>query len=289
MPRDSSGVYTLPDGYEAVTGETIQPSQHNPPLEDIASALTGSVPRNGTAPMLAALKLADGSASAPALAFNSQATTGFFKTTSGIGVAIAGVNVAEFSTGGLLASVPVGAGMDYWSDTAPPGWIFPYGQAISRTTFAALFAKLGTTYGAGDGSTTFNLPDKRARASFPKDDMGGSSAGRITNQSGGWNATLLGASGGAQTHTLTSGQMPAHSHGGVTGAAGSVVQITSVTPGSTVNVSPGVGPNAVTSLSTGTDPTGNHTHGIGSEGLDLAHNNLPPGIVCNYIIFTGVV
>ena len=51
MPRDLSGVYTLPSGYEAVTGETIEPSQHNPPLEDLASAMTGSLPRNGAAAM----------------------------------------------------------------------------------------------------------------------------------------------------------------------------------------------------------------------------------------------
>src|SRR5690606_35861195 len=50
MPR-TGGVYTLPNGYQAVTGEIIQPSQHNPPLEDIAQALTDSLPRNGAAAM----------------------------------------------------------------------------------------------------------------------------------------------------------------------------------------------------------------------------------------------
>lgn len=51
MPRDSNGIYSLPEGYEAETGQTIEASQHNPPLEDIASALTLSLPRNGTAAM----------------------------------------------------------------------------------------------------------------------------------------------------------------------------------------------------------------------------------------------
>ena len=57
MPRNSSGVYTLPDGYLATTGQTILASQHNPSLEDIATALTGSLPRNGTSGMLAALPM----------------------------------------------------------------------------------------------------------------------------------------------------------------------------------------------------------------------------------------
>lgn len=66
----------------------------------------------------------------------------------------------------------------------PPLWKLGYGQAISRTTYADLFAFMGTTYGAGDGSTTFNLPDYRGRALWGQDDMGGVAAGRITSASG---------------------------------------------------------------------------------------------------------
>src|ERR1700742_5162977 len=63
-------------------------------------------------------------------------------------------------------NVPLGAGMDYWLPTAPnSSFVFPIGQAISRTTYATLFAAMGTTYGTGDGSTTFNLPDKTGRVS----------------------------------------------------------------------------------------------------------------------------
>lgn len=57
MPRDSNGNYTLPDGYLAQTGQTIEASQHNPPLEDLGAAVTGSVPRNGSAPMNANLPM----------------------------------------------------------------------------------------------------------------------------------------------------------------------------------------------------------------------------------------
>lgn len=162
-------------------------------------------------------------------------------------------------TGGTM---PIGGGMDFWGTTAPTGWLFAYGQAISRTTYAAAFAALGTTHGAGDGSTTFNLPDKRGRASFGKDNMGGSSANRITDQSGGWNGDTLGAAGGTETHTLTLAQIPPHTH--------------SLTSGN-------VDGSGIAQRVQGSD-----TGGATSTGSASAHNNLPPGIVCNYIIYVGV-
>lgn len=61
---------------------------------------------------------------------------------------------------------PPGSTMLWWTDTAPTGWTFLEGQAISRTTYPRLFAFFGTTYGVGDSSTTFNLPDSRGR--FPR-------------------------------------------------------------------------------------------------------------------------
>ena len=105
--------------------------------------------------------------------------------------------------------VPIGSVVDFAGDPAPNGWLLCFGQAISRTTYSALFAVLGMTYGAGDGSTTFNLPDLRGRVVAGQDDMGGSSANRLTNQSGGLNGDTLGATGGAETHTLTTAQMAA--------------------------------------------------------------------------------
>lgn len=63
---------------------------------------------------------------------------------------------------------------------SPTDWLFCYGQAVSRTTYAALFTAIGTNYGAGDGSTTFNLPDMRGRIAAGKDDMGGTAASRMS-------------------------------------------------------------------------------------------------------------
>lgn len=74
----------------------------------------------------------------------------------------------------------VGEVMDYAGPTPPSGWLVCDGSAVSRTTYAALFAAIGTAWGAGDGSTTFNLPDMRGRVGAGRDDMGGTPAGRLT-------------------------------------------------------------------------------------------------------------
>ncbi len=80
---------------------------------------------------------------------------------------------------------------------APAGYLLCYGQAVSRTQYPALFAAVGTTHGAGDGSTTFNLPDLRGRVAAGKSDMGGVDAGNLAG--GG----TLGAALGAQTTALS--------------------------------------------------------------------------------------
>lgn len=72
-----------------------------------------------------------------------------------------------------------GTVLDFAGSVAPDGWLLCYGQAISRVDYANLFAKIGTTFGVGDGSTTFNLPDCRGRVGAGKDDMGGSAANRL--------------------------------------------------------------------------------------------------------------
>ena len=105
-----------------------------------------------------------------------------------------------------LGGVPVGAMMAYGGATAPGGWVLCYGQAVSRTAYSLLFATIGIAYGAGDGSSTFNLPDKRGRVSIGADNMGGSAANRVTQAVSGILATTVGQAGGsqlAQPDTLT--------------------------------------------------------------------------------------
>jgi len=148
-------------------------------------------------------------------------------------------------------NVPLGVMLDFIGTTAPnSSFVLPFGQAISRTTYAALFAMVGTTYGAGDGTTTFNLPDLRGRVVAGKDDMGGSSANRLTNADDGLNGDTLGATGGGETQTLATANLPAYT------PAGSVA--------STVNSA-----GAVKRLF-GSITTGNVQYGGGGSGAEPA-------------------
>jgi microcystin-dependent protein len=103
--------------------------------------------------------------------------------------------------------------------TAPAGHLLCFGQTISRTAYAGLFAVLGTTYGAGDGSTTFNLPDLRGIVVAGKDDMGGTNANRLSSVMA---STTLGAGGGQQTESAgvsVSGSLGASVSGTLNGTA----------------------------------------------------------------------
>ena len=123
-------------------------------------------------------------------------------------------------------------------------------------------------YGAGDGSTTFNLPDKRGRGSIGRDNMGGTAASRVTPAGSGIYGAALGANGGAETHTLTSAQIPAHAHP-LNG--GSDYYLMRTTGGS-------VGMTSGTGVADTVTNTSNNTGGGG------AHNNTQPSEVDNWII-----
>ncbi len=156
----------------------------------------------------------------------------------------------------------VGEMVDYGGTAAPSLWLLCFGQAVSRTTYSALFAVISTTYGVGDGSTTFNIPDRRGRVSAGQDDMGGTSANRLTGLSGGVDGDVLGASGGAETHVITNAHLPS----GVPTSVSYVADVEAVS-GSFDDVVRNTGQ---------------------SEGSNTAHNNVQPTLINNVIIYAGV-
>jgi len=173
------------------------------------------------------------------------------------------------------AVVPAGVVQMYAGTSAPTGWLVCQGQAVSRTTYAALFAVIGTTWGTGDGSTTFNLPDTQRR--FPWGVTPGS-------------AVVLGYSDQVASPF---NRTPQHDHGGSAGGTGSghthTFDINSVsnapTTGSSVKIT-AVGGSTTTGTTTATGAS--HTHNIGpalqtgsSDGTTAM-----PNIAFNFIIKT---
>jgi microcystin-dependent protein len=155
--------------------------------------------------------------------------------------------------------------LPFAGSVAPTGFLLCYGQAVSRTTYAALFSVISTTYGVGDGSSTFNVPDLRGRIIAGLDNLGGSSANRITDTG----ADSLAGTFGAETHTLTTAEMPSHTHdimNGSTGNSGSGYIIVDAIENNNTS-----GTLYAAALATG---------GGG------AHNNVQPTLFMSYIIKT---
>lgn len=169
----------------------------------------------------------------------------------------------------VVGLVPVGAMLPFGGRTEPANWLFARGQAVSRTTYATLFAAIGTAFGAGNGSTTFNVPDLRGRVPVGRDNMGGTPANRLTQAVSGVDATTVGAAGGDQrlhqhNHGVTD---PGHSHMG--GSIG------------TVQVDHGIQDLASSgSMSTGPATTGITIQNAGGG----ASQNVQPVVVANWII-----
>lgn len=187
-------------------------------------------------------------------------------------------------------ALPIGSVVDYAGATAPPYWLFAYGQEVSRTTYAALFAAIGVQFGSGNGTTTFALPDLRGRVSAGRDNMGGSSAGRLTGQTGGVGDSL-GAVGGSETHTLTTAQLASHTHSASTGSNG---DHTHTVPRSLEGFaasgtsSPATQYTAAGTTSTSTNGAHTHSVTVDAAGGGSPHNNVQPTIVLNKIIYAGV-
>ncbi|UOE45896.1 phage tail protein [Agromyces larvae] len=164
----------------------------------------------------------------------------------------------ETALNSLATRNPTGEVKIFAGASAPSGYLLCQGQAVSRTTYAALFAVLGTTYGTGDGTSTFNLPDLRGRAP-------------VGYSSGETEFNTVGKTGGEKTHTLTVAEMPSHSHNIKSQAA---------------NYPAGAFDDQGYQRSSTPNYTNNNTANIASTGGGGAHNNLQPYMTLNFIIKT---
>ena len=156
-------------------------------------------------------------------------------------------------------SPPIGSVVAYAGSVAPSGYLLCDGSAVSRSTYAKLFAIIGTTYGSGNGSTTFNVPDLRGRVAV------GKNAGSFAS---------LGATGGEENHTMTINEMPAHKH---TTSVNSDVEPANITGYAAAGHSVFVGTDRVFT-------TKNYDSAMQTTGGGAPFNNLQPYIVLNQII-----
>jgi len=182
----------------------------------------------------------------------------------------------QYLTG--LQGLSTGTIVPWSTATAPTGFLKCDGSAVSRTTYAALFAVVSTTYGSGDGSTTFNLPDLQDRTA-----VGASVANsKSLAQTGGANTvTPTGNIGGSvAATTLTSCQIPSHSHG---------LSRTTCPPlscNATSRIPYGGTNNAPSFTTNNTGGGGSHTHNLSANFTGSASSVLQPYLVLIYIIKT---
>jgi microcystin-dependent protein len=188
--------------------------------------------------------------------------------------------------------------------TAPEGFLVCDGSAVSRSTYSALFDTIGTTYGVGDGSSTFNLPDMAGRVA-----VGASST------------YTLASTGGEETHVLTDQEIPSHTH--TVPAHGHANTILATTPSLSHSITQPAykytGPNSTVGVSGGGSAKGGSSSVAASRttnlavadhaasactmsgtisdcaafdtnvtGEDAGHNNMQPYVVMQYIIYAGV-
>lgn len=157
--------------------------------------------------------------------------------------------------------LPIGATLQWFADVVPNNWLLCSGQAISRTDYAELFSVLGTKYGTGNGSTTFNLPDLQGRVAVGKN-------------ASDTDFSTLGKTGGEKKHKLTVTEIPSHQH--------------YIGAGSTQNEATGYGLSR-TDLFTNRVMVDKEIGVVGDSktqavGGSETHNNLQPYVTCNFII-----
>jgi microcystin-dependent protein len=185
-------------------------------------------------------------------------------------------------------NIPLAGGMPYFASTAPNScFAFPYGQAISRTTYSTLFTLVSTTYGGGDGSTTFNVPDLRGKVTACLDNMGGAGAGNlagVTFSIG--NADTLGSVAGAPTQQIGQNQLPnvtpSLTLNAVSLQGPSIAQQTGITGTNGTLIGNELAAN-VAAANWSVQPTGS-IGSINGGVTQQALQTLQPTVLCNFIM-----
>lgn len=172
----------------------------------------------------------------------------------------------------IIRTTIVGEIKPYAGSNEPAGWLKCDGRAVSRETYAALFNAIGTTYGTGDGSTTFNIPDLRDRFMV-----------------GAGISYALNAKGGEKTHTLTTNEIPAHTHGSSGAHTHNLNLRNAGTTGSRATNNVTYGASGHDYVNDNPFPSNNGAHTHSSVGGGQAHNNMPPYIGINFLIYVGGV
>lgn len=308
MPRNGSGTYTLPEA-AFIPNTAISSAAVNSDFSDLASAMTGSLARDGQGGMTAVLPLANAG-----FTYLADPNTGVRRTAADtqaifcgsidvITATITGASVTgDLDVSGVVKVdgspiLPIGLGPLPWSGlTAPPKWIFARGQSLLRADFPDLwtFAQTeiaggNTLYNNGNGTTTFGVTDMTGYIPAGRESV----ATRLTSSFFGGNSTILGATGGLQSHTLTNAQLPT----GITSSGSNSITVTTAqkvlygpNQGSAVG-----GGNQVTAADAGSGGTLGLLNSTGSNSIAVtsnntsgsAHNNVQPTTIVNFIIYAG--
>lgn len=173
----------------------------------------------------------------------------------------------------------------------PAGYLWCDGSAVSRSEYSELFAAIGTRFGAGNETTTFNLPDSRGRGEFGRDDMGGTAANRITSAGSGIDGTVLGATGGHQALNIARANLPNVNMTGTTSTDGE--HFHKIVHGRRSRADGSSGTDELVDSSSGaktfdTQTAGNHYHtvtvNLNGNVTQIAYNKVPPALIVNKII-----
>jgi len=245
MSRNGSGTYTLPSGNPVVTGTTITSSWANATLSNIADALTQSVSADGQTPITGAINM-----------------TGHL--INNVTDPVSAQDAATKNYVDAINSVVTGT-INMWpTASAPTGYLLCQGSAVSRATYAALFAIIGTTFGVGDGTTTFNLPNYTNRMPY---------GATVGTTGGSADAVVV-----SHTHTATSTSTvsdPGHIHSVPNNTGAAIMGMGNV---SNRNYGLSYTDTAVTGITVATSTTNAYS------GVSGTNANLPPYLGITFII-----